>query len=519
MKKLLYIWVAILLSACVKDGHDAGDDLKGTGSISGQLSYHDKFNGRGEQRLLANKKVYLSYIPGDSVNYIYYATTDPQGNFTFKRVYDGREYMLFFADSVNGIHFSKYLTVTAPKDSVKMMAENDTLRQNGMLFYVLDNQLQPLKDVEVGLFNNGELFQSDTTNKLSIEQKRSDMYGRVIFYNYKEGRYYLRAKTSSPAGAISADTSFHFRGAGISADTILMKTTPSLKNTLLVRTVDEAGKPLPGIPFCLYNNPLLFNVESCASSNRKETSGADGTLKITNILPGEYYLYAETKVNNTDYRGKLTLTVNASGQTNADIVLKKITPNELVVRAVDEAGNPLPGMTVCLFNNPLQFGIETCTGNYKSETTKEDGLAKFSTLPAANYYLYAGFTFNNTEYRGKAVIYVNAAGQTSADLVLKKIVPASELEITARDLAGTPVNSTKLYFFTSKVLYDADTTLGNVREANTEQNGKITIQNMAEGRYYIRARVVVGGSVVMKGADSVTVVNSPVKILKTVYVQ
>ena len=511
--------MAMLLSACVKDGHDAGDDLKGTGSISGQLSYHDKFNGRGEQRLLPNKKVYLSYIPGDSVNYVYHATTDAQGNFTFKRVYEDREYMLFFADSMNGIHFSKYLTVKASKDSVKIVAENDTLRQNGMLFYVLDNQLQPLKDVDVGLFNNGELFQSDTTNKLSIEQKKSDMYGRVIFYNYKEGRYYLRAKTGSPAGAISADTSFSFRGAGISSDTILMKTTLSLKNTLLVRTVDEAGKLLPGIPFCLYNNPLLFNVESCVPSNRKETSGADGSLKITNIQPGEYYLYAETKVNNTDYRGKLTVTVNASGQTNADIVLKKITPNELVVRAVDEAGNPLPGISVCLFNNPLQFGIESCTGNYKTETTKEDGFAKFNTLTAANYYLYAGFAFNNTEYRGKGMVFVNAAGQTSTDLVLKKIVPANELEITARDLAGTPVNSTKLYFFTSKVLYDADTTLGNVRETSTEQNGKITIQNMPEGRYYIRARVVVGGQVVMKGADSVMVVNSPVRILKTVYVQ
>lgn len=515
-KLILSLIFIFFIAACETD---VQDDLRGNATISGQLTLRDKYRNNSEVRIMANKKVFISYPRVDSVNYIYYTVTDAQGNFKFERLKDGGEYLLFFTDSIDNVLYSSYVTITAPKDSVKMLAENDSIRQNGMMFYVLNAQGEPIKDVEVGLFNNKEVFDADTSNKLSIAKRSTDQYGRVIFYSYKKATYYVRAVTSNQSGRISGELTYDFSGAGIGSDTLFLQTTPAIKNTLLIKTLDESGNVLPKVKVCTFNNPLVFDTETCDGSMRSDSTGADGTVKINNLLAGSYYLYAKFTLGGVDYMGQITLPVAATGTTPADVVLKKIVPNELLVRTVDEAGNILPGITTCLFNNALLFNQETCDGKYRSDASKTDGKISFTSLPPGNYYLYAEFVQNNIKYMAKANATVNATGQTSVDLVLRKVVSAYELEITTMDVENTPVNDTKLYFFTSRSLWVADTTLGASHEKATGKNGKITITDMEQGKYYIRARVVLGGHVVMKGADSVTIVNSPVKISKTVIVR
>lgn len=519
MKKIIIVLASLFFIAACELENNIKDDLKGDAVIAGQLSYRDTLNGNGAIRPLAGKKIFISYPDGDSLNYIYHVLTDSNGNFTFKRLNSGKQYLVFFSDSVDHVKLSVYDTVTAPQDKLELLAQNDAFRQNAMLFYIVNAEGEPLKDVETGLFNNKEVFDSDTTNKLSIAKVSTDQYGRAVFYDFKAGKYYVRAKTSNEAGRISGEKTIEFSGSGIRKDTIFLQTSPVVKNTLQVRTVDEAGNVLPKIKVCTFNNPLLFGTDACDGSMRSDSTGADGMLKINNVLPAAYYLYAKTTQNNTDYVGKATATVQESGATSIDLVMKKVVPNELLVRVVDESGNPLPDITVCLFNNPLQFNTQSCERHYKTGSTKQDGKISFPGIPGGNYYLYAGFELNNIKYKGMLTTFVNAAGQTVADLVLRKEVSAYELEITTVDPDGTPVNDTKLYFFTSRVLWSADTTLGFSYEKNTGKNGKGLITDMEEGKYYIRARVMVGGQVVMKGADSVTIAPSPVRILKTVRVQ
>ncbi len=519
MKKLIIILSSLFFIAACELENNITDDLKGDATIAGQLSYRDTLSGNGEIGPLGGKKVYISYPDGDSLNYIYHVLTDSKGNFTFKRLNPGEQYLVFFSDSVAGVRFSVYDTVTAPQDKLELIAYNDAFRQSAMLLYVVNAQGEPLKDVETGLFNNKEVFDSDTTNNLSIKKEKTDQYGRVVFYNFKAGKYYIRAKTSNEAGLISGEKTVEFTGSGIRKDTIFLQTSPVVKNTLQVRTVDEAGNILPKIKVCTFNNPLLFGADACEGSMRSDSTGADGMLKINNPLPGNYYLYAKTTQNNTDYVGKATVTSGENGTTSVDLVMKKAVQNELLVRVLDESGNPLPNINVCLFNNPLQFNTQGCDGNYRTGSAKQDGKISFTGLPGGNYYLYGEIVLNNIKYKGMLTTFVNAAGQTTADLVLRKETNAYELEITAADPDGTPVNDTKLYFFTSRVLWSADTTLGFSYEKKTERNGKVLITDMEEGKYYIRARVVLGGQVVMRGADSVTIAPSPVKVQKIVRLQ
>ena len=425
MKKLITLFSCAILFiiGCNKFGDDFEDDLQGDATISGKLNYRDNISGSGELKLMIGTKVFIGKDTADYNNYLYYAVTDAQGNFTFKRLKKGGTYLLFVNDTINGIYYSTYITRSAPTDSLTLIAENDTLRQNGMLFYVLNSEQQPLTGATVWLYNNKEVFESDTANNAnSIKDSTTDQYGRVIFYNYKAGKYYLRAKFSSPAGIISADTVFTFSGKGISKNTILLSTALSIKNTLVLTVVDESGTILPGINCCIFNNPLLFNQETCDGSYLQKSSGTDGTIKLTN-------------------------------------------------------------------------------------------------LQAGNYYLYATFTQGNTHYKAKATIFVNATGKTSANLVLKKETLSSELLLTAKDNAGTPVNGTHIYFFTSRSLWALDNIAGSVRDTITGNNGSVTILNMPEGKYYIRARVTLDGQVAMKGADSVNILPAPAKVNQTILVQ
>lgn len=425
MKKLitLFICAILFIIGCNKFDDDFVDDLQGDATISGKLNYRDNISGSGELKLMAGRKVFIGKDTTDYNNYLYYSVTDAQGNFTFKRLKKGGTYLLFVNDTINGIYYSTYITKSAPTDSMTLLAENDTLRQNGMLLYVLNSEQQPLKGAKVWLYNNKEVFESDTVdNANSIKDSATDQYGRVIFYNYKAGNYYLRAKFNSPAGIISADTAFTFSGKGISKNTILLSTSLTIKNTLVLTVVDESGAILPGINCCIFNNPLLFNQEDCEGKYLERSSGADGMIKLTN-------------------------------------------------------------------------------------------------LQAGNYYLYATFTQGNTHYKGKATIFVNATGKTSVNLILKKETAPTELLLTAIDNAGTPVNGTHIYFFTSRSLWALDNTAGSVRDVTTDANGSVTVLNMPEGKYYLRARVKLDDQIVMKGADSVNIPAAPAKVSQTILVQ
>lgn len=420
MKRSLYIAIALFtLFACEKDMRD---DLEGDATISGQLSYTDKLNGSGEVRRMAGTKVFIADAASDSVNYIYYTVTDAQGNFTFKRLKQQKEYLIFTTDSVDRVYFSAYIKKTAPSDSIKLIARNDSVRQNALLFYLTNTLGEPVKDVSVGLYNNQELFQTDTAMKLTLGKKTTDQYGRVVFYNFRQANYYIRAKYQTDAGLISADSSYNFSGKGIRTYSLTLKTQAATQNTLLIRAVDEQGNNLPGITCCVFNNPLLFNAESCSGSYADRTTGNDGTVKLANLQAGSYYIFAHTSVN-------------------------------------------------------------------------------------------------NNSFTAKATVNVNAAGQTSLTVVLRKVAPRNELEIITNDEASTPLNGVSLYFFTSKKLWEADTTLGNIMQKSTGNNGKLSVTNMDEGKYYIRARLQLGDDILMKGADSVTVVNSPEKLTKVIVVK
>ncbi|HEY9262294.1 SpaA isopeptide-forming pilin-related protein [Chitinophaga sp.] len=522
MKKLITLFICAILFVigCNKFGDDFEDDLQGDATISGKLNYRDNISGSGTLKLMAGTKVFIGKDTTDYNNYLYYSVTDAQGNFTFKRLKKGSTYLLFVSDTIDGVAYSTYITRSAPADSVTLLAENDTIRQNGLLLYVLNSEQQPLKGAKIWLYNNKEVFESDTAdNSNSIKDSITDQYGRVIFYNYKAGNYYVRAKFNSPNGIISADTTFTFSGKGISRNTVLLSTALNIKNTLLLTVVDESGALLPGINCCIFNNPLLFNQESCDGSSQQKSSGNDGTIKLTNLQAGDYYVYAQTKLNNVEYKGKLNVAVTATGTTSSKIIMKKTAVNTMVVRTVNEAGNPIPGVDFCVFNNPLLFNQEDCAGKYRDSTTSSDGTIKLNSLPAGNYYLYATVTQGTTHYKAKATIFVNATGETPVDLILKKETPSSELLLTAIDNAGTPVNGTSIYFFTSRSLWALDNISGSVRDTITGNNGSVTVQNLPQGKYYIRARVELNGQIAMKGADSVNIPAAPAKVSQTILVQ
>src|SRR5215217_6538577 len=110
---------------------DENDDFKGSEEIKGRLMYRNLYSGSNDTLPLAGKKVYLAYSPSDASNYMYYALTDAQGNFRFTHLYTNKTYDLFTRDTVEGVVFSSFASVTAPQEKVNIVAVNDVLHQTG----------------------------------------------------------------------------------------------------------------------------------------------------------------------------------------------------------------------------------------------------------------------------------------------------------------------------------------------------------------------------------------------------
>lgn len=295
MKYLIYILVCICIYSCVKEGKDTEDTLKGDKTLNGRLSYIDLYNGIAKEEVVANRKVFIAYKPSDTLNYLYYSKTDAQGNFSFKRLDKNTEYDLFFYDSINNIKYSAFKTIAITQDTVRLVATNDTVRQNGIFVTVIDESGEAVNNAQVKLFNNKNAFDndSDTASSGFIKSGHTDAYGRILFYNHLEGTYHLRSKISYSSLALSTDTTLSFPGSGIHHYVLQLKKQESMLGSIEV-TVNDVGKtPVYGTDVYLYNGQYAFYQDSIFGYIRHTKADVTGKAMFKDLNPGFYFIKAQ----------------------------------------------------------------------------------------------------------------------------------------------------------------------------------------------------------------------------------
>ena len=423
MRLSIVLLITTFLMGCAKEfkKQDPKDDFKGAEEVAGRITYKNLHAGNGREEPLAGKKVYLAYLPSDTANYLYYALTDAQGNFRFDHLYEGKGYTLYTRDTINGVLYTSFTEFTPPKDPINIVAVNDTLRQTGILFYVVDANGQPFPGARLCLFNNEQLFRVDTCSG-SIESNTTDALGRVVFYNLKEGRYYAKVKTMAGNTFLKADTAFQYQPNAVTPLTLRLKATTAAKNGIEVTTVNEQNNSMPGTQLCLFNNPLFFLSDSCSRAIATTATNSNGTYTFSNLEPGRYYLLAQQTFRDSLYRGTGSIDVTAEGVQKTRITLQatSLVKNQLRITVTDEAGSPVAQTQLCLFNSPVLFNADTCLGNIDQKLTDLQGKARFTNLPEGRYYIRARAAFNNLVLKGSDTIDVSNSGTVDRTIIVRQ---------------------------------------------------------------------------------------------------
>lgn len=146
--------------------------------------------------------------------------------------------------------------------------------------------------------------------------------------------------------------------------------------TVTVVKTDDSANPLDGVVFGLFRVWDNKRLETLTTSN-------GGQAQSGPLVPGDYYLIEETGVEGyTPVTGQIPFTIDGSG---AAVVKTVVNPKirvfgKVEVEKVDDAGNPIPGVT---------FGIY-CVAADKllgELVTGEDGTDTSGVLNAGDYYL------------------------------------------------------------------------------------------------------------------------------------
>ncbi len=215
--------------------------------------------------------------------------------------------------------------------------------------------------------------------------------------------------------------------------------TPVTSYGVTITKTDEAGKPLAGAEFTLYN--------SKGEAIAKAFSNNQGAAAFDNLAEGAYTA-RETKAPegyeiNT---AVLNITVNDT-TTNAFTVVDKVKSTltgTVQIKKTDESGHVLAGAVFTLYDAKGAV--------VKNVTTDANGLAVFKNIPQGDYSLYETHVPEGyaAESNGGAAIAVKYGQTTALTIQNKKIVVNDGLiQIKKSDVEGNALSGAEFTLYDS----------------------------------------------------------------------
>lgn len=409
MKKIaLFILFLCAIYSCKKKK----DDFYGEGRFSGLLVYYSPYAGDIIPRPLAGRKVFLSYHPSDTLNYIYSATTNSDGYFVFTNVRKDTLYDLFFADTIGGQPFKAVLSgVAADKDTL-LIATPDNEKQNGLSVVATDPAGTKLEKVKILAYTGRDVYLADSTagtNTSAVLSFETNKYGYDVKYGIAAIKYYLVAQKQTGSLLYKGYSEAEVSTIGIKQASIVLATTLPV-NTLKISVTDTNSKIIAGASVFVYNNFYLYSSDSSTGGTtgaiKTLTTNAYGVDSMTNIPAGRYYFIGKQQVGSLAFWGYGQSDLPAIGRVDFPLSIGLISPlNGIKVTINDSLNNPVYNSTVYVYSSPVVADADTLvTGPVAytySMTTSFAGVATTTNIPAASYYLRARKTIGATMLKGK----------------------------------------------------------------------------------------------------------------------
>jgi hypothetical protein len=178
---------------CKKPGYD---DLGGGQYINGKVYMLDTLNNNYQQQLLTKQDVFVQYPETGTSGFLYSVKSDANGSFVFENL-KSSNYVVYSSITQNGILFFDTKTaIPNGRDSVKLVLQPDTLKQNILYVKTLDINKEIIPKGKIYIYGSNLLAKADTAflGSGSIISDSTNNFGRFAKYNLLPGNYYLRSK-------------------------------------------------------------------------------------------------------------------------------------------------------------------------------------------------------------------------------------------------------------------------------------------------------------------------------------
>ncbi len=208
---------------------------------------------------------------------------------------------------------------------------------------------------------------------------------------------------------------------------------------------DEPAAAMQGVVFTLYQKKTNDAEADCIPANQvaQGTTAADGTLRLTGLDAGDYWLKETSVGSNAGYAANLpaiAVTVQAGGQTaltGDDRIINKAVYGKLRIHKKDAVDDtPLSGAVFGIYTD------EACQNAVGQMTTGDDGNAVSGLLaPQTNYYLkeitppsgyrvdetvYGPYQVPENGYRAQTIELTNEKAQTVTLYKYYKVDPEKD---------------------------------------------------------------------------------------------
>ena len=299
--------------------------------------------------------------------------------------------------------------------------------------------------------------------------------GVALFENLAPGNFGLRLQ-SEELGDVRTDVAI-----ASGEITVLTLTLPEVF-TLRGRVVDGAGEPLEGARAMYRSTPASTAMTGGRDSfanmiSRHARSDAEGRFSLKGLPAGEGMLTVQSE-NRVPFNETLTL----PAASDAERVFTLDEGLSVVVRIVDDAGDPVPGVTLRL--SPEQPDQERQRLSYHASDTRgesdADGTVTLRALTPGRYRV----SVDAPEHFGDfEPIEITAETERLDDLVLQR-----GLEITGSvtEADGRPITGARVHAHAMPTTAARGMQLS--RQSETDAEGAFRIGGLPEGTYRVSIR-------------------------------
>lgn len=312
LKKIIVaccFFVAVL--SCKKYNNLASiNEVRDTCKANGRLFLLDTLTQQVFYLPQTKKKILI--FPGDAtneINYLYSATTDENGYFTFKNLTRDKQYRLVYEETISGKLYRADTVVSAPTAGLQFILQPSFDRQAGIYLTVLNPSGQIVPKAIVCLFSNAEAYQGgkcDNSNYTIV----ADAYGHAFQFGILPGRYFVLASASIGNVSYMAKDTVDI---STRVESAFLRLSPSLSLTTGIQytVLDMNGFPASQAKVCLFLNPATYLNGNCEGSNYSDSTNSNGVINFTGLEPRTFYSRGEFTIGSRVYKATDTIQVVA----------------------------------------------------------------------------------------------------------------------------------------------------------------------------------------------------------------